>query len=160
MYPLLLNDCSDGVSATDSLCVGALTLVDLLDTAAKRTLYLGLVDIIFAYAYNYRTTEGEGSVSELLAISLKCSALVHQVESAWTICKLSSTLCWLEQFHGSVHEVLHYCVRRALCFPLYRHWELSLAVLQDTRNIFRLGMMDSQIQSCCPIGQCSIYCGL
>ena len=36
---------------------------DLLDKATRRSLYLGLVDIIFAYAYNYRTTEGENSVS-------------------------------------------------------------------------------------------------
>lgn len=36
---------------------------DLLDKATRRSLYLGLIDIIFAYAYNYRTTEGENSVS-------------------------------------------------------------------------------------------------
>ena len=64
---------------------------------------------------------------------------VYQVESAWTVCKLSPTLSWLEVHHGSVHEVIHSCLRRSLCYPLYRHWQLSLAVLQDTRDIFRIG---------------------
>ncbi len=36
---------------------------DLLDKAMKRSLYLGLVDIIFSYAYQHRTTEGEDNVS-------------------------------------------------------------------------------------------------
>ena len=65
--------------------------------------------------------------------------LYIQVESAWTICKLSSTLSWLDVFHGGVHEVIYYSIRRALSFPLYRHWKLSLSVLQDTRDLFRLG---------------------
>ena len=64
---------------------------------------------------------------------------ITQVESAWTICKLSSTLSWLELFHGGLHEVVYCSLRRALCFPLYRHWELALAVLQDTRDLFHLG---------------------
>ena len=44
-----------------------------------KPLYLGLVDLLFAYCYDHRTTEGEGNV-----------------ESAWTMCKLSSTLSCLE----------------------------------------------------------------
>ena len=34
----------------------------LLDKAMKRSLYLGLVDIIFAFAYDHRTTLGENNV--------------------------------------------------------------------------------------------------
>ncbi|XP_064404821.1 protein SHQ1 homolog isoform X2 [Halichondria panicea] len=94
----------------------------LLDKASSRCLYLGLIDIIFAFAYNHRTTEGEGNV-----------------ESAWTVCKLSPTLSWLEVHRGSVHDVVCNCLRRSLCYPLYRHWQLTLTVLQDTRDIFRLG---------------------
>ncbi|KAL5460557.1 hypothetical protein EMCRGX_G034009, partial [Ephydatia muelleri] len=94
----------------------------LLDKATRYSLYLGLVDIMFAFAYDYRTTEGEPNV-----------------ESAWTICKISSTLSWLEVFRGSVHEVVYGNLRRSLCYPLYRHWRLSLAVLQDVRDIFHLG---------------------
>jgi hypothetical protein len=83
---------------------------------------LGLVDIIFAYAYDYRITEGE-----------------HNVESAWNICKLSSTLSWLEVFRGSVEEVIYCSARRCLCYPLYRHWQLVQCVLHDTTQLFLLG---------------------
>ena len=36
---------------------------DMLDKATKRSLYLGLVDILFAFAYDFRSTEREGTVS-------------------------------------------------------------------------------------------------
>ncbi|KTG06485.1 hypothetical protein cypCar_00003652, partial [Cyprinus carpio] len=51
----------------------------LLDKKARFHAWLGLVDIVLAYVYDVRTTEGE-----------------HNVESAWTIRKLSGTLSWLE----------------------------------------------------------------
>ncbi len=120
---------------------------DLLDKASCRCLYLGLIDIIFAFAYNHRTTEGEANVRFQFTLMYNaqyvlcddCCVLLMQVESAWTICKLSPTLSWLEVYRGSVHDVVYSCIRRSLCYPLYRHWELSLALLQDTRDIFRLG---------------------
>ena len=37
--------------------------VDILDKATERILYLGMIDIIFAYAYDYRITESEHNVS-------------------------------------------------------------------------------------------------
>ena len=51
----------------------------LLDSTSQQQAFLGLVDILYAYAYNHRTTEGENTV-----------------ESAWTMCKLSATLSWFE----------------------------------------------------------------
>jgi len=42
-------------------------------------------------------------------------------------------------FKGSVHEVVYCNLRRSLCYPLYRHWQLAQAVLQDTRDLFHLG---------------------
>lgn len=45
---------------------------------SDQSLLLSLVDIVFAFAYDYRTTLGE-----------------HTVESGWTIARLSSTLSWL-----------------------------------------------------------------
>lgn len=94
----------------------------LLDYRTERIVYLGLVDIMFAYAYNHRTTEGENSV-----------------ESAWTICKLSTTLSWMENFNNCLQDVVFCCVRRSLCYPLYRHWSLIVAVLNDIKTIFKLG---------------------
>ncbi|KAI8090011.1 SHQ1 protein-domain-containing protein [Halteromyces radiatus] len=45
----------------------------------EKTTYLGLVDLLFAYSYNHRVSEGE-----------------NNVESVWCIGKLSSTLASLE----------------------------------------------------------------
>lgn len=93
----------------------------LLDKEEEVSLYLGLVDIIYAYAYNHRTTEGENTV-----------------ESCWTLARISSTFSWFESF-TSVKDVLISCARRTLAYPLYRHWSLVAAVLQDTKEIFALG---------------------
>jgi hypothetical protein len=45
----------------------------------QHALYFGLLDIIAAYCYDHRTTEGDPTS-----------------ESAWTINKLSATLSWFE----------------------------------------------------------------
>ena len=42
----------------------------------KRTLYLGLVDIIFAFAYDHRTTLGESNVCQTKLIDLSNSGIV------------------------------------------------------------------------------------
>ncbi|KAK3102147.1 hypothetical protein FSP39_009168 [Pinctada imbricata] len=88
---------------------------------SETALYLGLVDILCAYAYNVRTTEGE-----------------NNVESAWTVCKLSSTLSWLESFED-LEAVASSFMRRSLCYPLYRNWNLSMKVLQDTAHLLCRG---------------------
>ncbi|XP_045164880.2 protein SHQ1 homolog [Mercenaria mercenaria] len=93
----------------------------ILDSAEETMVYLGLVDILYAYCYNHRTTEGE-----------------NNCESGWTICKISSTLSWLEVF-SSLEEVLRSCYRRCLCYPLYRHWKLNQAIQQDVVHILQLG---------------------
>ncbi|XP_078342073.1 protein SHQ1 homolog [Oculina patagonica] len=93
----------------------------LLDDKEELPLFLGLVDIIYAYAYNHRTTEGENTV-----------------ESPWTISRISSTFSWFESF-SSIHDVVISCARRSLSYPLYRHWSLVTAVIQDTKRIFSLG---------------------
>ena len=51
-------------SSSSTVSITSLThpLSVLLDKAMKRSLYLGLVDIIFAFAYDHRTTLGENSV--------------------------------------------------------------------------------------------------
>jgi hypothetical protein len=49
------------------------------DAATARSAYLGLVDILFGYAYNYRATGGE-----------------NDVESPWNIARISSSLSWFD----------------------------------------------------------------
>eukprot|EP00041_Stephanoeca_diplocostata_P010076 m.159924 g.159924 ORF g.159924 m.159924 type:complete len:631 (+) comp18008_c0_seq1:246-2138(+) len=82
---------------------------------------LGLVDIIFAWAYDHRTTMGD-----------------HTVESAWTITTLSATLTFLVR-HENVRAALTTAVHRALAYPLHRNWALIQQVLDDTKLIFAWG---------------------
>ncbi|XP_051986969.1 protein SHQ1 homolog isoform X2 [Xyrauchen texanus] len=93
----------------------------LLEKKASFHVWLSLVDIILAYVYDVHTTEGE-----------------HNVESAWTIRKLSGTLSWLETYH-SVQDVLVSFGRRALCYPLYRHFSLITSAVKDVACIFQSG---------------------
>lgn len=93
----------------------------LLDKAERRVALCGLVDLLFAYSYDVRTTEGE-----------------HTVESGWTIRRLSSQLSFLDTF-SSLQDVVVACVRRSLCYPLRRHWGLALTVLEDVGCLLRLG---------------------
>ncbi|XP_077385890.1 protein SHQ1 homolog [Festucalex cinctus] len=93
----------------------------LLDKASRYQVWLSLVDIILAYSYEVRLTEGE-----------------HNVESPWTIRKLSGTLCWLETY-SSLQDVLVSFGRRVLCYPLYRHFAMVSAAVSDTAAVLRSG---------------------
>lgn len=100
----------------------------IIDDSELKATYLGLVDLVFAYAYNFRFSKGEVNV-----------------ESDWTICKLSATLSWLDSFEN-IQDVVVSCARRSLCFPLYRSWKLFTRVLSDVKTIFRMGR--SQVLKC------------
>ncbi|XP_078728571.1 protein SHQ1 homolog isoform X2 [Lampetra fluviatilis] len=93
----------------------------VLDRTSRRQAYLGMVDIILAVAYDVRITGGES-----------------HVEGPWNIRKLSGTLCWFETYE-TLQEVLVSFARRALCYPLYRHFGLVSKVVEDAARIFALG---------------------
>ncbi|XP_075871808.1 protein SHQ1 homolog [Nelusetta ayraudi] len=93
----------------------------LLDKASRRQAWLSLVDVLLAYCYDVRATEGE-----------------HNVESPWTIRKLSGTLCWLETY-SSLQDVLVSFGRRVLCYPLYRHFDMVSAAVGDVATILQSG---------------------
>lgn len=93
----------------------------LLDKRVHCQVYYSLIDILLAYCYETRVTEGE-----------------RNVESAWNIRKLSPTLCWFETW-TNVHEILVSFGRRVLCYPLYRHFKLVLKAYRDTIEILQLG---------------------
>ncbi|XP_043831077.1 protein SHQ1 homolog [Dromiciops gliroides] len=93
----------------------------LLDKRAQYHVYYGLIDILLAYCYEIRVTEGESNV-----------------ESAWNIRKLSGTLSWFESWNN-VHEILVSFGRRVLCYPLYRHFKLVTKAHIDTVKILQLG---------------------
>ncbi|XP_059186060.1 protein SHQ1 homolog [Centropristis striata] len=93
----------------------------LLDKTSRYQVWLSLVDLLLAYSYEVRSTEGE-----------------HNVESPWTIRKLSGTLCWLETY-GSLQDVLVSFGRRVLCYPLHRHFSMVSAAVRDTTRILQSG---------------------
>ncbi|XP_068940191.1 protein SHQ1 homolog [Petaurus breviceps papuanus] len=93
----------------------------LLDKRAQYYVYYGLIDILLAYCYEIRVTEGESNV-----------------ESPWNIRKLSGTLSWFESWNN-VHEILVSFGRRVLCYPLYRHFKLVTKAHVDTVKILQLG---------------------
>ena len=80
---------------------------------------LGLLDILFAYCYDFRTTDWE-----------------HNSESAWAISKLCATLSCGDKY-SRLDDCVIACVRRSLCFPLYRNWELSLVVWNDVCKLLK-----------------------
>ncbi|XP_061779935.1 protein SHQ1 homolog [Nerophis lumbriciformis] len=93
----------------------------LLDKTSRYQVWLSLVDILLAYAYEVRSTEGD-----------------YNVESPWAIRKLSGTLCWLETY-SSLQEVLVSFGRRVLCYPLYRHFDMVAAAIYDIAGILQSG---------------------
>ncbi|GCC20463.1 hypothetical protein chiPu_0019023 [Chiloscyllium punctatum] len=93
----------------------------LLDKKACHNAYLCLLDIILAYAYEVRITEGETNT-----------------ESSWNIRKLSGTLCWLDTYHSLQEVAVSFC-RRVLCYPFYRHFHLALKAIEDAVLILQLG---------------------
>ncbi|CAG8437348.1 3440_t:CDS:10 [Ambispora gerdemannii] len=87
----------------------------------EKSIYLGLIDLLFAYSYNHRMTEGENTI-----------------ESVWTVGKLSSTISCLERF-ATLKSTITALYRRALSYPLYRNYELCEKILQDVYVILKLG---------------------
>ncbi|KAK9453231.1 SHQ1 protein-domain-containing protein [Dipodascopsis uninucleata] len=88
----------------------------------KKNLYLGLIPILYAYSYDVRTTLDD-----------------HTSESAWTIGKLAANISCLDSIFSSVKEVKIACIRRALAYPLYRHWELAIKCWEDVYILLRGG---------------------
>ncbi|XP_019360293.1 PREDICTED: protein SHQ1 homolog isoform X2 [Gavialis gangeticus] len=93
----------------------------LLDKRTCHQVYLSLVDILLAYCCEVCVTGGE-----------------KNVESPWSIRKLSATLCWLETF-SSIPDVLVSFGRRVLCYPLYRHFRLVTRAFSDAAMVLQLG---------------------
>ncbi|KAJ1662874.1 hypothetical protein IW140_005399 [Coemansia sp. RSA 1813] len=87
----------------------------------KQPVYLGLVDILFAYSLDYRANMGE-----------------HTVETAWAIGAVSSLFSNLERF-STLRDVIIASFRRGLAYPLYRNWELCEKALEDVYVILKLG---------------------
>ena len=99
---------------------------------------LSLLDILFAYAYDHRTTGGDPTV-----------------ESSWTVAILSPTLSWFDAYNAVETEaadvteaaiptdtpadVLLWCIRRSLVYPYLRSYNLAAMVAGDAISILQGG---------------------
>ncbi|KAK9240465.1 SHQ1 protein-domain-containing protein [Lipomyces kononenkoae] len=89
---------------------------------SRKSLYLGLIPLLFGYSYDVRTTLDD-----------------HTSESAWTIGKLAANISCLDSSFTSVTQVMIACTRRSLAYPLYRNWDLSLKCWDDVYYLLRGG---------------------
>ncbi|KAJ7746922.1 SHQ1 protein-domain-containing protein [Mycena maculata] len=107
----------------------------LTDAHQTKHLYLTLATILFSYAYETRTTQGDSTP-----------------ESAWTICSLTPAFSALDPppyspptnaSHIPSPPDLTACMsqsyRRCLSFPLYRSFLLAEACCTDVAELFLLG---------------------
>jgi len=94
----------------------------------ESALLLQVVDIIFAYCYDRRTTFFD-----------------FTSESHWTIVKLSSVLsCFCDFYDPSLQlkSVLISSYRRALTYPLHRNFELCEKLKEDVSKVFGKGKVE------------------
>jgi protein SHQ1 len=91
----------------------------------EHALFLGLLDILFAYVYDHIVTDGDPTV-----------------ESAWTITILSPSLSWLEDWlpEDSVQTVAASSLRRALIYPYIRNYDFAVHVMNQVTTILRQGI--------------------
>ena len=109
------------VTHTSSTLSRPSPILDLIDPAQSRSLYLNLVSLLFAYCYDMRTTLSDPTP-----------------ESAWTISSLVPCFSALDT--SPTTSLLHTLVssyRRALAFPLYRSWALCEKCRRDVSVLLR-----------------------
>jgi protein SHQ1 len=66
------------------------------------------------------------------------SEVEENVEGAWNVSRLSSTLCWFEKFNSLKNAVTH-CYRRMLTLPRFRNWDLNELVKSDVQLVLGSG---------------------
>lgn len=102
----------------------------LIEEAYKLQLYILILSVLFAYNYDLRENLGE-----------------HNIESVWTVGKLIPQFAFLDSqlFIPSDQDnsILKSCVitgvRRALCYPLYRHYSIATKAWNDVYYALRSG---------------------
>ena len=93
----------------------------LVDKRDLRSVFYGLIDILAAICYERRVNDRD-----------------YNPESGWTISKLSAVLSCNDKF-DNLKDCLVSCMRRSLCYPLYRHFDLSLKALRDAIRVLKSG---------------------
>ena len=97
-----------------------------ISSIQKESLFLSLVDILYAYAYDHRTTLGDATC-----------------ESSWTIVMISPTLSWFESYtppYDNIASVLRWSIRRALIHPYLRNFDfVARKLVKDVASILAAG---------------------
>jgi protein SHQ1 len=92
----------------------------------EESLLLSLVDILYAYAYDHRTTFGDSTC-----------------ESSWTIVMLSPTLSWFESYtppYDNISSAFRWSIRRALIYPYLRNFDfVARKLVKDVAMILSAG---------------------
>ena len=91
----------------------------------KQSAFLSLTDILFAYVYDHRTTDGDPTV-----------------ESSWTIMILSPSFSWLENYnppYDTIADVIRWSIRRSLIYPYLRNYTLATKIVADVNRIIKGG---------------------
>lgn len=102
----------------------------LIEESYKLQLYVLLLSVLFAYNYDLRENLGE-----------------HNIESVWTVGKLIPQFAFLDSLlfipGENDNSILKSCVitgvRRALCYPLYRHYSIATKAWNDVYYTLRSG---------------------
>lgn len=96
-----------------------------LSAEQKKSAFFCLVDLLFAYVYDHRTTDGDPTV-----------------ESSWTVMILSPTLSWLECYnppYDTIADVICWSIRRSLIYPYLRSYDLAKQIAEDVHEIMKRG---------------------
>lgn len=96
--------------------------LDIPTPTQNQKLHIILLNILFSYSYDCRTTQNDPTS-----------------ESAWTIAVLSPCMSALDASVSSPEAAFRASYRRALAFPLYRNWTLCERVRQDVCDILAGG---------------------
>ncbi|KAK7052551.1 SHQ1-domain-containing protein [Favolaschia claudopus] len=110
----------------------------LADAHQTKGLYLTLVTVLFAYAYETRTTQGDSTPESAWTISSLVpafSALDPPPYSAPTSTATSPIIPSPSDLIASLSQ----SYRRSLCFPLYRSLRLAEACRSDVASLLLLG---------------------
>ncbi|KAI3370448.1 hypothetical protein L3Q82_025211 [Scortum barcoo] len=106
----------------------------LLDKTSRYQVWLSLVDILLTYCYEARSTEGEHNVSRVTMDYQKT-----QRDSLLAGDRRRRKPSSQSQTYSSLQDVLVSFGRRALCYPLYRHFAMVSAAVRDTAKILQSG---------------------
>jgi protein SHQ1 len=95
----------------------------LLSKESNYRCQIMLVEILYAYLYDWRTMDFEVSC-----------------ESAWTICKLCPFLTGFV-YHDTVKDSMLNQYRRVMIYPIYRHFKLARKIQSDLVDLLAAGRL-------------------